>query len=326
VLADATVDVMVTPPEIPDPPRVVWTADAPALGISRRELSGPLWQPAWRGVHIWHNADKKDPAVRLPAVAPLLPPGAALGAWAALHARGVHDVDGRIGLTGKTRPILVCVGSVGLIDARPGLIIDRGRFPADEITICSGVPVVCAERAICQIARRYGVAEGVAAADAACRAAVTTPQRLRDFVARQGGRPGVPAMRLTAHLVDPRAASIQESHFRYVWVVIAGLPRPLVNAKIMDDESGFVVGSPDLLDRDAGLVGEYDGATHRELAAHTNDNNREEGFESRNLIVVRATSIDVWPRRAELVRRIQNGRERGLARDRSRDNWGLRIA
>jgi hypothetical protein len=132
-------------------------------------------------------------------------------------------------------------------------------------------------------------------------------------------------MRLTAQLVDPRAASIPESHFRYIWVVIAGLPRPLVNAEIIDDDSGFVVGSPDLLDRDAGLVGEYDGATRRELVSHTNDNNREEGFESRNLIVVRATSIDVWPRRDDLVRRIQNAHQRGLARDRSRDNWGLRI-
>ena len=53
---------------------------------------------------------------------------------------------------------------------------------------------------------------------------------------------------------------------------------------------------------------------------------REEGFESRNVIVVRATSIDVWSRRAELVRRIENAHGRGLARDRSRDQWGFRTA
>jgi hypothetical protein len=147
---------MVTPPDIPDLPRVVRSADAPDLGISRRELSGPLWQPVWRGVHLWHDAEKTDPAVRVQAVAPLLPAGAALGAWAALHAQGVHAVDGRIGLTGLTRPILVCVGPVGLIDRRPGLIIDRCRFSVDETSICSGVRVVGAELAICQIARGDG--------------------------------------------------------------------------------------------------------------------------------------------------------------------------
>jgi len=42
------------------------------------------------------------------------------------------------------------------------------------------------------------------------------------------------------------------------------------------------------------------------------------------LIVVRATAIDLWPRRAELVRRLRDGHTRGLARDRKKDRWGLR--
>lgn len=264
------------------------------------------------------------PAEQLQAVGALLPDGAAVGGWAALYARKVHDIDGRIGRTGRTRPILVCVGPVGLMAARPNLIVDRGRFAPAEASMCSGVLAVGPERAICQVAHREGPELGLAAADAACRAGVTRPARLREFVATQQGRPGVAAMRLVARLADPRAASIPESHLRFIWVVQAGLPLPLVNASIVD-ESGFFVGSPDLFDRDAAVVGEYDGATHRELAAHTDDNNREEGFESCNLIVVRATSIDLWHRRDALVRRIQNAQRRGLARDRNRDMWGLRI-
>jgi hypothetical protein len=307
----------------PTQPRLVRTTDAPDLGISATTLAGPLWKPAWRGVHVPHTADLKDPDVRLEAVGALLPDGAALGGWAALHARNVPGLDGRIGLTGKTRSILICVGPVMLMQPRSGLIIDRARFSPAELSVCSGVPVVSPERAICQIARHNGAEYGLAVADATCRKGVTTPTRLREFVATQHRRPGVPAMRLVAQLVDPRSASMPESHLRYVWVVLAGLPVPLVNPSLVD-ESGVFIGSPDLLDREAGVVGEYDGATHRGLTTHTNDNNREEGFENHDLIVVRATSLDVWPRRDLLVQRIQTAQRRGLARDSSRDAWGLR--
>ncbi len=304
--------------------RLVRTAEAAALGITAGELAGPLWQPAWRGVHVCHTASLDDPVIRVQAVGALLPDGAGLGGWAGLFASGVHEIDGRIGLTGRQRPILVCVGPVMSMKPRPGLVIDRGRFPPGELSVSAGVPVLSPERAICQVAHRDGPELGLAAADATCRAGVITPSRLRTFVATQRGRPGVQAMRLVARLVDPRAASIPESHLRYVWVVLAGLPAPLANATIVD-ESGFLIGSPDLFDRAAAVVGDYDGATHRELSAHTNDNNREEGFQSRNVIVVRATSIDLWPRRDGLVRRIQNAHKRGMARDRSRDTWGLRL-
>lgn len=126
-----------------------------------------------------------------------------------------------------------------------------------------------------------------------------------------------------AHLVDGRAASPPESRLRYVWVVEAGLPVPLVNATVVD-EGGFVAGKPDLLVLEAAAVGEYDGAQHRELAAHTADNAREEGFERLNIVVARATSIDLWPGRRRLVVRLLDAHGRGMARDVSRDRWGWR--
>ena len=46
----------------------------------------------------------------------------------------------------------------------------------------------------------------------------------------------------------------------------------------------------DLLDPEAGLVGEYDGEGHRELDRHVLDNAREEWFEDAGLVVVRACS------------------------------------
>jgi len=79
------------------------------------------------------------------------------------------------------------------------------------------------------------------------------------------------------------------------------------------------VGEPDLLDVEAATVGEYDGSQHRELRQHTSDNVREEGFERLNLTVVRATALDLWPHRAQLLGRLRDGWQRGDRRDRSRD-------
>ena len=132
---------------------------------------------------------------------------------------------------------------------------------------------------------------------------------------------GIPAARLAIPLLDGAARSGPGSRFRYVWVVQAGLPPPLVNRGV--DHQGFLAGVADLLDVEAAMVGEYDGAQHRELAHHTADNAREEGLEALNLTVVRATAMDLWPGRRRLVQRLRDGHRRGSTRDRTRDAFGL---
>jgi hypothetical protein len=112
---------------------------------------------------------------------------------------------------------------------------------------------------------------------------------------------------------------------RYVWIVLAGLPKPVVNPVVVD-EDGWFVGKPDLLDPGAGATGEYDGAQHRDLRQHTDDNDREESFERVNLVVARATAVDLWSRRARLVWRLQDAYRRGRSRDRARDRWDWRLS
>ena len=48
---------------------------------------------------------------------------------------------------------------------------------------------------------------------------------------------------------------------RLIWTRTAGLPRPLTNRPVFDLQ-GRHIGTPDLLDVEAGLFGEYDGAMH----------------------------------------------------------------
>ena len=294
------------------------------LGLSRHELSGPLWQPMGRGVRGWCGLDAHDPMTRIRAVAAQLPPGVAIGGWAALHARGVHDLDGTSGPGGRRHlPVLVHPGPRSRVRPRPGIDVDRSALSTADLGEVGGILVTSPARACFDIMRRDGIEEGLVAGDAAGWMLGVAPEEVRSYVQTHPRVPGVPRARACADLLDSRAASNPESRLRYVWVVEAGLPRPLVNAAVVDDW-GHLLGIADLLDDAAGFVVEYDGAHHRALRQHASDNAREESLERVGLIVVRATAIDLWPRRAELVRRLRDGHNRGLARERTKDRWGLR--
>jgi hypothetical protein len=305
--------------------RPITTARAREAGVTTRELAGPLWTPVSRGLHCWHGLDVADPLIRILAVVELMPDDAVIGGWAALYLRGVKDLDGRTGpAAGELVPILVHIGPVGRVRPRKGIVLDRSTLLAEDVTVQDGIKITVPARSVVEIARRDGVEEAVVAGDAAGRFRVATPQEIQAYVDGHPGLRGIPRARVAAGLIDPRAASCPESRYRVVWVIEAGLPVPLVNHGLVD-AAGFLLGKPDLFDKDAALAGEYDGVNHRDIDRHTSDNAREETFEDHNVTVVRATGIDLWPRRAQLVSRIRAGYYRGLARNRSLDAWGIRL-
>jgi hypothetical protein len=316
-------------PIVPLPDRVVRapirTAELRALGVSRREVDGPLWRPVAHGVRGWNGLDPSDPDVRIRTLVESQPAGIVLGGWMALRASGLAVMDGRTGRDAeRLLPGLVHVGPAGRTRPRPLLHVDRGELDQDEIVEIHGLRVLSPTAAVVGIAQRYGVEEGLVAADAALRAGLTDRPSLRAYVAKQPGARGVRAARAVVGLTDPRAVSPPESRLRYVWVVEAGLPVPLVNPTVLDLD-GFVAGEPDLLDQEAAFAGEYDGAQHRALKQHTDDNSREEALEGLNLTIGRVTSIDLWPGRSGLVRRLLTGHRRGLARDRRQDRFEIQV-
>jgi hypothetical protein len=76
---------------------------------------------------------------------------------------------------------------------------------------------------------------------------------------------------------DENTWSPQEVTMRLIWQRDAGLPRPLMNTPVFD-LSGRHIGTPDLLDVEAGVVGEYNGELHLEGTRRAIDVRREEAF------------------------------------------------
>jgi hypothetical protein len=169
---------------------------------------------------------------------------------------------------------------------------------------------------------RAGLEDGVVGIDAMLRSGLVSADLLHREIRRRRGWKRVAQARQVLALADGRARSVPESRLRVVWVVTAGLPRPLVNPAVYRTD-GFPLGEPDLLDEESGLAGEYDGSTHRRLERHTHDNQREEWMEHAGLVVTRATSIDLGPRRRALVGRLRAAHVTAKARGAGSRRWRL---
>jgi hypothetical protein len=254
-------------------------------------------------------ADEHAVLQRIYDAAELLTPGGAVGGWAAAYLLGVRDLDGRARDGKRLLPVLLLTPTRHHPTPRPGVRVFRSRLEARDVCTADGIRVTSPLRTAFDLARRGSVEDGVVALDAVVRDLALDLDAVTEFFRQHPRHRGVPVAREALRLVDPGSRSPGESRLRYVWIVEAGLSRPQVNAYVVDPR-GEVVAMPDLLDVATGLVAEYDGASHRELGAHTSDNAREEVLESLGLVVVRATSIDVGPGRDALVRRLHDGQDR----------------
>jgi hypothetical protein len=173
--------------------------------------------------------------------------------------------------------------------------------------------------------------EAVVALDLVLAADVVALDALHGAAAQLGGARGVVQARRAVALARSGVRSPWESRLRMTYVLDLGFPVPLVNPVVLGPDLTFV-GIPDLLDQEAGLALEYDGASwtaaarrngHRDVDQHRDDNVREELLERTGLFVTRVDKVDLAQQRARLLRRLAAARGHGLGRDRFRDRWRL---
>lgn len=313
-----------SPGQHPQTQPSVHTRDAYSLAVTRGELAGPGWIAPFRGVRrpvVPPAIRAADPMQRLYDVAVLLPEGAAIGGWGAAYLLGAGELDGRGSSGTEEEPVPVVLPPPLLIRAREGVMRWRSTLAPDDYAVVDGIACTSAARTGFDLARTLPLRRAVVALDVLGRMTGLAPGSVMAYREAHRRWRGVPRVDAAAALADPRALSPGETRLRLIWVLDAGLPRPEVNASIFD-ESGLFLGMGDLLDPDAGLVGEYDGAGHRELDQHVADNAREEWLEDAGLVVVRAGAPDVrLANRRRTVTRLVTAHRRGLARDRSRDRW-----
>jgi hypothetical protein len=300
-------------------------------GVTEAELAGPLWARLSFGMYAWDAATPDLPG-QLRRLASLVPPGGALGGWAAARLLGAADLDGATD-TGRTLPVLVCAGRHETCRRTADAVVWRSDLGPDDVIHLDGIPVTSACRSGFDIARlspftgRPGrtdrdAEESLVLLEALLRTGEVSRDDLAGYTAAHPRRAGVRQLRQVLAAASEVTRSCQETRFRRLWVRDAGLPPPLVNQPVGGLDGRFVA-EVDLMDPEAGLVGEYDGGDHSGSARRASDHVRVENLEALGLTVVRVAAPDLSRFRSRTVHRLRTRYRQGTGRDRSRDGWLL---
>ncbi|MFN8078935.1 MAG: hypothetical protein U0Q19_05155 [Kineosporiaceae bacterium] len=311
-----------------------------AGGVGDGELRGPLWVRTNQGLWAWAGSEVGgglSPSERIRRVAPLTGDRGALGGWAAAHLLGHVELDG-VGPGETVLPVPLCLPPSMRCRRTRDVRVVRSDFGEDEVTIVDGVRVTDRVRTAADLIRftrplgRAVMALDIMLRNEDPRGYPTRPDgpdgapsaalagELAGWLHTHHGWRGIGAARRALDLARAGVESPQESRTRMVWVLEAGLPMPGVQVEVYHLDGRFL-GRADMMDRDAGVVTEFDGGYHAGADRRARDHVRREGFQDAGLIVLQFTAVDLGRARARTVARMRSAHAQGMARDRRLDRW-----
>ncbi|HEX3390855.1 MAG TPA: DUF559 domain-containing protein, partial [Streptosporangiaceae bacterium] len=144
---------------------------------------------------------------------------------------------------------------------RPGVRVHVAALPPDHVVKYRGVSLTSVPRTVVDLARVLPFAQGVAVADSALHATLTSHAELSTVIADCPRWPGIQRAREVIAFSDSRSESVLESLGRAAFHQF-GLPPPDLQVWIGDD--GEVIGRVDFLWRRYRTIGEADGAVKYE--------------------------------------------------------------
>ncbi len=253
-------------------------------GPTRKQARGPRWRRTSRGHYVPAHLPADEPLQRVVEASVLLRPGEAVTGWAALHWLGGRWFGSR------TDPVPLVTERE--VVPPPGVRVSQEHLKHGEVVVVDGLPVTIPVRSVCfEMRHARDWRDGVVAVDMACYSDLVTVAEVSAYAARIGPWTGIPRCRKALPFADENSWSPQEVVMRLVWTVDAGFPRPLCNVPVFD-RLGRHIGTPDLLDPVAGVVGEYDGSHHLLGSQRGRDVRREGEFRRLGLECVTMVASD----------------------------------
>ena len=233
--------------------------EARAAGLTLTALQSKAWRRIGSGLYCWVRR-REDAWPLLQAWHRRLPSAT----FTVRTAAWLHGLD-----VDPIHPVEVAVPASSGIRSRPGLTVRKSDIATSETINLRGLPATTIQRTLL-VSRTLPEVEALIVLDQALRkgfARVNTPLGL---------------------LAEP-AESPMETRLR--WLLLnAGLPRPIVQAKL-HDARGREIARADLYYPDARLVIEYDGTNHRDRLI--DDNRRQNLLVDAGFQVLRFTAADL---------------------------------
>ena len=251
-------------------------------GPTRGQAAGPHWRKTSHGLYV--PADGlQSIEQRIVEAGGLLPRYGAVTGWAALRWLGGRWFDGSTVQDDAGRPVDLALGGSCDLRPQPGIAICRERWSSLDVIVIDGLRVTIPVRSAA-FAMRYAADpwEAVTVFDMAAYDDLISKDELLLYAGHAprfglSSWTGIPQCREAILLGHENCWSPREVWLRLVWECLAGLPAPLMNHPVFDLQ-GRHVGTPDLLDVTAGVVGQYDSALHLDGKQRARDAKRDDAF------------------------------------------------
>ncbi|WP_143054985.1 hypothetical protein [Nocardioides luteus] len=275
-------------------------------GPTERQARGRGWRRSSRGLYVPAGVDGDLAQQRVLEAAAAVPEGYITG-WATFAWSGARWFDGT-DRAGQPVPVPIVVHE-NRRDAQPGYVITQERLALRHCRELDGVRGTDPTRSIAYEARYAPDLVGaVVALDMAMNTDLVSKVEVAAYAASLNGWTGIPLLREAIPYVVENSWSPMESEMRLLWEVELGVNWIACNHPVFD-LAGNHVGTPDLLDLEAGVVGEYDGALHLAGKQRSRDLKREGDFRRLGLEYVTMVAGD---RRdpSDFLQRTQDARRR----------------
>lgn len=271
-----------------------------ANGLTRARARGKGWRRTSRGFYVPSSVDGSVPEQRIVEAAAVLPAYGGVTGWAALRWLGGAWFDG-LAPDGETLLPVDLVTGCQDIRPQPGIEVTHERVRPDQIERHDGLRVTSATFALSFLMRRaVSWREATVMAAMAAYSDLVDTEELALHLATESGWEGIPQARAALPFIDENAWSPWEMRLSLWWQCDVGFPRPLLNVPVFD-RTGRHIGTPDLLDPEAGVAGMYDGRLHLEGEQRRKDRHREAAYRSAGLEYFTVMSGDARDRVERLM-------------------------
>lgn len=274
-----------------------------ATGPTPRQARGQRWRRVSHGRYVPSWVDAGDVDQRIVEAASILPAHGAVTGWAALRWSGVGWYDD------ATKPVPLVVPDHHLAP-QAGLLISEEQLAPKDLALVEGLRFTTLPRAVCfEMRSAPDLRSAVRHLDLAAAAdLVSLGEAWAYAVSRLSGWTGVDQCRRAIQLADENVWSPMETEMRLMWVIDLGMGLVRCNHPVFDLDGNFVA-TPDLIDLESGVVGEYDGSLHLIRRRRDRDITREAALRRLGLEYVTMTAAD-RPDPAGFLRRTLEARRR----------------
>lgn len=244
-------------------------------GPTRKQVRGPRWRRSSWGFYVPSDVDGDRPEQRIVEASVVALDGVALTGWSSLRWRRGRWFSGLTSGGGR-RPVTILIGTRD-INPQPahGITVCGESVSPDMVELLDDVPVTLATWAT-SFEMRYAANELEAARILSLAAYddLVSIAEMEEFLSHQRGWTGIPRARDALPYAEENLWSPMEFDMGVIkWSVDRNYDRPLFNRPVFDLHGRHLF-TPDCIDPVAGVIGEYNGPSHRASEAYGKDLDR----------------------------------------------------